>query len=142
MFLLRAFTVWLVIIIAETFHGILRAIFLQPLTGDFQARQISVFTGSLMILIITFLFIRWIHAETTKSLFAVGFMWLTLTVLFELILGRVVMGVSWERIVSDYNIARGGLLPIGFAVLTFAPFITAKVRGIKTENKGTKEIFN
>lgn len=140
MFLLRVLIVWLVIIIAETFHGILRAILLQPLVGDFQARQISVFTGSLMILIITILFIRWISAETTKSLLAVGFLWLALTVLFELIFGRIVMGLSWERIFEDYNMARGGLLPLGLVVLLLSPFIASKVRGLKNENQ--KAIFN
>lgn len=140
MFLLRVLIVWLVIIIAETFHGILRTIFLQPLVGDFQARQISVFTGSLMILIITILFIRWIDAKTKKSLFTIGFMWVALTVLFELILGRVVMGLSWERIFEDYNMARGGLLPLGFVVLLLAPFIASKVHRLKQENQ--KTIFN
>ena len=44
---LRAFLVWLLIIAIESVHGTLRVLFLQPLVGDFRARQIAVFTGSL-----------------------------------------------------------------------------------------------
>ncbi len=50
MFLLRALAVWLVIMCVEFIHGVLRTLYLAPLVGDFQARQISVLLGSLLIL--------------------------------------------------------------------------------------------
>ena len=59
MFLLRALVVWLVIIAVETAHGILRTLLLVPMMGDFPARQISVFTVSLLIFGVTLLFIKW-----------------------------------------------------------------------------------
>jgi hypothetical protein len=37
---------------------------------------------------------------------------------------------SWSRIASDYNLLRGGLLPIGLLVLTAAPLIAAKIRHV------------
>ena len=40
MVLLRAFAVWLLIIAAETLHGILRAALLVPLVGDLPARHV------------------------------------------------------------------------------------------------------
>jgi hypothetical protein len=49
MFLLRAFAVWLIIIGVETIHGVLRTLSIEPLLGDFSARQISVLTGSALI---------------------------------------------------------------------------------------------
>jgi hypothetical protein len=50
MYLLRAFAVWLVIMAVESAHGTLRELFVAPLIGDLRARQISVFTGSLLLL--------------------------------------------------------------------------------------------
>lgn len=64
---------WLVIIGAESVHGVLQTLFLAPIVGDFHARQISVFTGSLLILTIAWLFIRWIQVRTTRSLLAVEY---------------------------------------------------------------------
>ena len=127
-FLWRAFLIWLVIILAESIHGILRTIFLEPFVGDFRARQIAVFTGALFILIIAFVSIRYIRAANQRQLIAVGFLWLVLTVGFEIVLGRAVMKVSWERILSDYDIAAGGLLPFGLIVLTLAPLIVSALR--------------
>jgi len=68
----RAVVVWLVLIGAETIHGILRTLLLVPAVGDFRARQISVFTGSVVILVIACLFIRWIRAGTTTALILAG----------------------------------------------------------------------
>ena len=50
--LFRSIEVWLVISVAETVHGIARVTLLQPLVGDFAARQITVFTASLIIVAI------------------------------------------------------------------------------------------
>lgn len=135
MFLLRALAVWLLIVCAESVHGVLRTMLLAPLVGDFHARQISVFTGSLLILTVAYLFVWWIRAGTTGALVAVGLFWLALTLLFELGLGRIALGLSWERIASDYDIRRGGLLPLGLIVLALSPLIAAKVRGLKTNAK-------
>ena len=131
MFLIKALAVWLVIIFVESIHGVLRSIFLAPLVGDFLARQISVFIGSLLILTIAYLSIRWIRARTIASLIVVGLVWLVLTLLFELSLGRFMLGLSWERMASDYDIPHGGLLPFGLIFLTLSPLIAARLRGFK-----------
>ena len=131
MFLLRAFAVWLLIIGVETVHGILRTLLLVPLMGDFPARQVAVFTGSLLIFGVAYLFIRWIKAGTTLRLVAVGLMWVVLTVLFEIGLGRLVLDLPWERLTEDYDITRGGFLGIGLLFLAATPLLAAS-SGIRT----------
>jgi len=56
--------------------------------------------------------------------------WVVLTVVFEVIFGRLVMRSSWERIRSDYDLAHGGLLPIGLVALAGSPLVAARLRGI------------
>jgi hypothetical protein len=128
---LRAWIVWLYLIGAEVIHGTLRTFWLAPVIGDFRARQVSVFTGSIIILAIAFLSIRWIGLRKNGSLILVGLMWLCLTLTFEIGLGRYVFGYSWGRLGSDFNILEGGLLPFGLLVLVFSPLIAAALRGIK-----------
>jgi len=91
MFLLRALLVWLVIIAVETVHGILRTLLLVPMMGDLAARQISVFTGSLLIFGVAFFLLKWIAARTRLQLLIVGIIWGLLTILFEIALGRLVL---------------------------------------------------
>lgn len=126
--ILRGFAVWLIIIFAEGLYGLARLILLQPVVGDFRARQAAVFSGILIIFIISYLFIKWLRAKDNFQLMTVGVLWLLLAVSFEISLGRFVMQFSWERIFSDYNVINGGLLPFGLLLLMLAPVITAKIR--------------
>jgi len=129
MFLLRAILVWLVMIAAETVHGILRGVLLVPLVGDLPARQIGVLVGSFLIFGVACLFIRWIAARTMLQLLAVGLLWVVLTVLFEIGLERLVLGLPWERITEDYDVTRGGFLGPGLLFMAAAPWLAAWLRG-------------
>lgn len=129
MFLLRASAVWLIIIAAETAHGVLRTILLAPRVGDLPARQIGVPVGSLLVCGVAFLFIRWIAAGTNLRLLGVGLLWVVLTVLFEIGLGRLILGLSWGRITEDYNVTRGGFLGFGLLIMGLSPLMAAKFRG-------------
>jgi hypothetical protein len=126
----RAIAVWLGLIGAEIIHGIVRSIVLTPRVGDRRARQTGVFTGSLVNLGITHLFIQWIGARTTRTLVGVGVVWVALTVVFEVTFGRLVMRSSWERLRSDYDLAHGGLLPIGLVALAGSPLVATRLRRV------------
>lgn len=126
------FAIWLLLILAEIVHGILRAIVLVPIVGEFRSNQIGVFTGSAIILAIAYFTIRWIGAKRRNELLLVGLIWLVLTVAFEVLFGRLVVGLSWERIASDYNVLNGGLMPLGLMVLFFGPMIALKLRSHRT----------
>lgn len=126
--ILRAFAVWFLIVFVETVHGILRTLFLAPLTGDFRARQVGVFTGSLLILAMATLTIRWLRLPTRAQQLQVGALWLAAMVAFEICFGRWVANQPWERILADYNISAGGLLPFGMLVLLLSPLIAARLR--------------
>jgi hypothetical protein len=133
---LRAIGVWVLVIVAEVLHGIARTLLLSPLVGDFRARQIAVFTGSIIILALAVTFIRWIRPSDVREAVYVGVLWLVLTLTFEIAFGRLVVGASWDRIASDYDLLRGGLLPIGLLVLTAAPLLAAKWRGVVVAGEG------
>lgn len=121
--------VWLAIIAAETIHGIARGLLLVPAVGDQRSRQIGVFIGSAIIFAIAWLTIRWISARKTGELLLVGIVWVVLTFTFEIGLGWVI-GFSWERIFSDYDIGAGGLMMAGLLFMLFAPFLAARSRKI------------
>ncbi len=126
-YLWRGFLVWLLIAVAEALHGTLRTLFLTPLLGDLPSRQLGVLTGSLIILAIASLSVLWIGAVTTRQWLAVGLMWVVLMVAFEIGLGRL-LGLSWERLASDYDPRQGGYMLAGLAVLALAPLAAAKLR--------------
>lgn len=126
--LLRSFEVWLVIAAAESIHGALRTAWLAPLIGDFEARQIAVFTGSAIIIGVAFVLCEWMQARTFGTQILAGAFWVVLTLAFELGLGRLAMHLSWDRMLADYNLAHGGLMPLGLAIMLFAPAIADRLR--------------
>ena len=129
MFMIRAFAVWLVIIAAETVHGILRGILLVPIVGDLPARQIGVLIGSLLIFSVAYLFIRWIAARTKLQFVVMWLLWVVLTVLFEIGLGRLVLGMPRKRITEEYDVTLGGFMGLGLLFMAAAPWLAAWLRG-------------
>ncbi len=118
---LRALAVLALIILAETVNGTVRTLAIAPLVGDFTARQIGTFTGCALIGLIAWAARPWLNARSPRAQWAVGALWVAVMLAFELALGRLVAGASWARLVSDYNLAQGGLLGLGMAWLLCAP---------------------
>ena len=129
MYFARGFAVWLVIVFVESVHGTLWQMFLAPAVGDFTARRIAFFTGMLLIFLIAYLMVRWIAAPTTGTLFAVGVMWVGLTLAFEFGIGYFVLGYTSKRLLEDYDITRGGLMAFGIVLMAFVPYLAVKARG-------------
>jgi hypothetical protein len=123
----RATLVWMLIMLAETGHGVVREVFIAPMIGGLRARQLGVLVACVIIFVIALLLARWMKAGTTRDQFRVGAFWVTLTLVFELALGRA-MGLSWPRILSDYHPARGGLMLAGLAFMFLTPWLTRKIR--------------
>jgi hypothetical protein len=86
-----------VLIPAVVIDGILRGLLLVPVVGDLRVRQVGVFVGSLIILVVTYLFVGWIKAGSPLRLLSVGGFWLNLTVVFELALGRPMLVVPFAH---------------------------------------------
>ena len=120
----RVLQVWLLIVVAESVHGVLRQLLLVPLVGDFRARQWGVLTGSVLIFAITRGTIHRLGAPLFREQLQIGAVWVGLIVLFELGLGSL-LGYSWERMFEDYNLPEGGLLGLGLIFLLFAPALAA-----------------
>ena len=124
----RAIAIWLLIVAVESVHGAIRQLFIAPATGDLPARQFGVFTGSALILLISWLTARWLNAANLKAQLSVGLLWVVLIVLFEFGLGAA-LGYTRERMLSDYNVTQGGFMGFGLLFLLFAPVLAARLRG-------------
>ena len=126
---LRAVSLWFLLMVAGTLQGLWRVKVLAIWIGEEFARDVAVFTGSLIILLITFACIDWIPAHDARTLLRVGATWAVLTVGYELALGRLAFDRTWSEIASDFDLFHGRLLPIGLLFLLFAPVLAAWLRG-------------
>ena len=127
--LARAVGIWLTLIVVESIHGVMRRLFLEPQLGDLRARQVSVFTGAVLIVFVFWFALKWLGAQTARRWWIFGLLWLALTLAFEIGLGRAT-GMSWDRIGADFDPRRGGLLAFGMLVILVGPRLLAQRRGL------------
>ncbi len=122
------FGVWLAIMFVETLHGIARAVFVLPHTGDLLSRQIGVVSGSILIFIVVIGLIKWLGITDRRGLLGVGILWVVMTVVFEFALGYFAMGMPLNEIFASFDPRHGSLMPLGLAFLALSPVIAEAVR--------------
>lgn len=124
--LARALLVWLLVMVGETFHGILRRALFSP-DVLFALRQVSVVVGVLIVFAVTWLCLPWLKLRSPRAALAVGGLWIVLTLAFEVGLGRLA-GYGWDRIFADYDLARGGLMPLGLLAMGLIPWLVQRLQ--------------
>ncbi len=125
----RGLVLWLIIMAAETVHGILRGLFLVPAMGEAAAGRIGWPIGAVVVLGITLLLIRWTGLRTLRALMMLGLVWAGLTFVFEILIG-LLRGMDAARIAAEINPLSGGLLIYSLVLMGLAPLIAAKIRGV------------
>lgn len=125
---LRALAAWIVIIAAESVHGTIRELFISPAVGDLLARQISFFTGLIIIFCIALLLIRWIGARALRDLLLIGLLWSVLTFCFEIWIGILVFGLTWDQVLKDYDLFSGRLMTLGLIAMLLMPLAAKRIR--------------
>lgn len=126
--MLRGIVLWLLIMAAETAHGVLRGILLVPTYGESVSSRIGWPVGMVIVLGLTMSLIRWTGLVSVASLFRLGTVWAVLTFLFETGIG-LLRGLDGARIWTEFNPMTGGLMLYSLAVMLIAPLLSAWLRG-------------
>lgn len=112
---------------AETLQGIVRAAVLVPRLGKKTALKISAITGSLL----AFLLCAWMIPKTSLNsaagLLLAGVILAAFMALFDVLIGRWVMKLSWEKIGRDFNPANGNYLSIALLLLITYPWVVWQI---------------
>ncbi|MDX1593773.1 MAG: hypothetical protein R3298_05950, partial [Gammaproteobacteria bacterium] len=59
----------------------------------------------------------------------VGTLWLGLTLTFELLFGRYVLGRSWSEILAVFDVSAGNLMVLVLLATALAPCLAMHLRG-------------
>lgn len=126
----RALVIWCAIVPFAIVNGAIRDLWIAPEVGDARAHVISTLTLCLAIVALASLTIAWIRPFGLRAIARIGLMWLVLTLAFEFLAGHFVFGTPWERLLADYNVARGRLWILVPMTTAVAPWIAARLRGL------------
>jgi len=130
--LLRAFLVWLGLMVVAIANGTFRQYVLLPSVGAYAGHVLSSITLSLLILLVAWLSIRWIQPTTGQAAWAVGVCWLTATVVFEFVAGHYLFHHPWSKLLADYDVRQGRVWVVVLVATLVAPRWAAGARGLIT----------
>jgi len=128
--LLKATGIWLVIVIAAIFNAVFREKILLPVIGSGFALPLSGVLLSILVFLITFVSISFIGSSVAKIYLLIGLLWVVLTLSFELLFGRFIVGKPWHEIMQVFNIQKGDLFIVALFVTAISPWVAAKARGV------------
>ena len=119
---------WLLFMILAIINAGIRNGVYKPIVGDLAAHQISTITLIILILVATYLILKFSDLKLNDSeAFLMGAIWLVLTIIFEFIAGHYVFGNSWEKLFTDYNILKGRVWSLVLLITFFAPYLVNKL---------------
>lgn len=125
----RGLLVWLLIMLVETIHGVLRGLLLVPRLGEETAARIGWPVAALLVLAIATATIRWTGLSGTRALLGLGGVWAAFSIVFELGIGRL-RGLDAAALATALD-PRSGSIPWSAALMLLAPFLAARLRGVK-----------
>jgi hypothetical protein len=119
---------WIPMVFVGMANGALRQFGYGRFLDELLAHEVSSVTGIILFgLYACILSLRW-PLETCRQAFAVGLIWLGLTVTFEFLFGHYVAKHPWGRLLQDYNILEGRLWFLVLIAITIAPYMMYRIR--------------
>ncbi len=126
---IRVVCLCLLLAAAETLHGIARTVFIVPRLGNRKARQLSLFSGTLLAFILCYFYVPGLGIHDQGTLLLLG---LTLSLFmagFDITIARLVMRSRWDAVWNDFHPAKGNWLIFGLLALLFIPWIVMRLKG-------------
>jgi hypothetical protein len=127
--MVRAVVAWCAILLFAILNGALRQALLVPRIGEGAGHVVSTVLLSLFIVGAAWLMVPWIRPPTVRDAWAVGAVWLALTLAFEFLAGHFLFGDPWETLLADYNVARGRIWILVVITTLLVPVVVHAWRG-------------
>jgi hypothetical protein len=119
--LVKAFIIWLALVVLAVVNGGVRTALILPQTGEAVAHVISTVLLGGIIFLVAWLSVRWMGPRTARDAFRIGVLWLTLTVAFEFLAGHYLFGTPWATLLADYDLIHGRIWPLVLVANLLAP---------------------
>ena len=126
----RAVVIWFALLAAAVLNGTFRVAVLIPRYGEGIGHVISTLLLCVLIALLSWAAIGWVHPATAAQAAAVGVLWLALTLAFEFGFGHFAAHKTWAELLADYNILEGRIWPLVLLTTTAAPWLAGRLRGL------------
>jgi hypothetical protein len=127
---IRTVLIWCALLVIASINGAAREALLIPRIGDVLGRAVSTLALSVFIIILTWISIAWITPRSVPQAWAVGVIWVALTLAFEFLAGHYLFHHPWSRLLEDYNVLRGRIWILVLVTTLVSPRICAGLRNL------------
>jgi hypothetical protein len=123
---------WLIFAAIATAAGIARETWLVPRIGELPAHQLGTLLVCLAFLVVIAIFVNRTRPSSSEAV-TIGVSWVVAAVAFEFGFGHFVDGLSWTRLLSDYDFTRGRLLLLLWLTVAGGPFALSRGRAVRSD---------
>ena len=128
--LLRIGALCLMLASAETLHGIARTVLITPRIGKEKAIKLSAGTGSILAFSICLWQVPGIGIQSPGEHLVLGSGLALFMASFDVLIGRLVMRKSWQKIWPDFDPRSGNYLLYGLLGLCFMPLLVWQLQKV------------
>jgi hypothetical protein len=121
-----ALAFWFLLAAIASTAGIVREVWLVPRVGELAAHQAGSVAVTAAFLALIAVFVRHFNLTPDQALM-IGMAWVAAAIVFEFGFGHYVDGLSWDRLLSDYDLTRGRLLLLVWIAVGAGPFLLAQL---------------
>jgi hypothetical protein len=121
--LIRALSIWLVLLLVAIGNGALRVAWLIPWFGEYWGHVASTVTLCAAIVAVAWTTMGWVQPASAGDALLIGGLWLALTVSFEFLGGHFLFGQPWERLAADYDLRAGRVWVLVLVTTALAPLL-------------------
>jgi hypothetical protein len=128
--IVRAVVIWFALLVIAVLNGTFRVAVLIPRFGEAAGHVMSTLMLCVLIGLLSWAMIGWIHPASPAQAATVGVLWLVLTLLFEFGFGHFVAHKPWTELLADYDVLRGRIWLLVLVTTSAAPYVTGRLRGL------------
>ena len=125
---LKYFLAWLPIVVLAFANAAIRQIGYARYFGELAAHQLATLTMCILVGVYAWALSGFLKLQSPGQAIRVGLMWMVLTILFETVLGRYVLGNPWSQVFRDYNLLEGRVWGLFVLWLGLAPYVFYRIR--------------
>jgi hypothetical protein len=119
---------WFPLVIIAVVNGAIRQIAFQKSLGELHAHQLSTAIGITLFGVYIYWLIRRWKPDSYGEAIRIGLLWMFLTIGFEFMLGRLILGRDWSLLLNDYNICEGRVWTLVLIWVAIAPLVFFRMK--------------
>jgi hypothetical protein len=124
----KAVLAWVPMVGIAILNGAVREAWYGQRLSELHAHQLSTVSGLVLFGAYIWVVMRVWPPTSPRQAIGVGLTWLALTVAFEFLFGRYVVGHPWSRLFHDYNLLAGRLWVCILLWIAVAPYVVFRLQ--------------